>query len=310
MGPDSRTRLRRALPLLVSGGVLAWLLLRFDLGAAFGAVDRRTGLLLGASLAAYGLLSLALEAGALSRLFARERVGFALAARVKAASYLLSVVHITVGLGALAVLLRRRTGLELGRAASGVMLLSALDLGFLVLLGAAGGLLFETRVPAVRGEIVGLLAGAGLAGTLALRLPCSWAPLRRLRSWSFVSLLAELPLGVLVRVGSLRLVFVLSFASLIGVALLAFGVTMPVGDLAIGVLVVSLVSSLPIAVSGLGTGQAAFLYCFREYAPPEVLLASSLALSAGLLATRALIGVGFAREYVREASRSLREAGP
>ena len=73
-------------------------------------------------------------------------------------------------------------------------------------------------------------------------------------------------------------------------------------------LIVALVAAIPIAVAGLGTSQAAFLYLFESYAPPETLLAMSLVLSAGMLTLRALMGVAFAREFTREALRETREA--
>ena len=72
-------------------------------------------------------------------------------------------------------------------------------------------------------------------------------------------------------------------------------------------LVVSGVSALPIAVAGLGTGQAAFLVAFRGVAPPETLLALSLALSTGMIAVRGTMGLVFAREFAREAAADARE---
>jgi hypothetical protein len=69
---------------------------------------------------------------------------------------------------------------------------------------------------------------------------------------------------------------------------------------------VGVVAGVPIAVAGLGTSQAAFLFIFAEHAPQEMLLAQSLVLSAGMLALRGLMGLVFAREFTREA---LRETG-
>jgi hypothetical protein len=57
------------------------------------------------------------------------------AARIKCASYLPGLIHYTLGLGGLAVLLRRRTGLSLGEALGLVLLISRTDL--IVALAAA-----------------------------------------------------------------------------------------------------------------------------------------------------------------------------
>ena len=72
-------------------------------------------------------------------------------------------------------------------------------------------------------------------------------------------------------------------------------------------LIVGFVAGLPIAVAGLGTSQAAFVFLFRDYASQEALLAQSLVLSTGMLALRAGMGVAFAREFTREALRAARE---
>ena len=69
-----------------------------------------------------------------------------------------------------------------------------------------------------------------------------------------------------------------------------------------------MISALPIAVAGLGTGQAAFVYLFREWGPPDVLLACSLTVSIGMILLRAAIGVGFAPEFTREAFDAARES--
>ena len=66
-------------------------------------------------------------------------------------------------------------------------------------------------------------------------------------------------------------------------------------------------AGLPIAVAGLGTGQAAFVWVFRDYGDPETLLACSLALSAGLILLRVGMGLAFAREYAREAIQAARQ---
>ena len=54
----------------------------------------------------------------------------------------------------------------------------------------------------------------------------------------------------------------LAFVALGAAALAAFDVSVPAGDLVVGVAVVALVAALPIALSGLGTGQAAFVVLF------------------------------------------------
>ncbi len=306
---NGRRQVRRILPWAVSGGILAWLVLRFDLGAVARSVSPRSALLLGSALAVYGGVSLLLEAVSLSRVLADRRLGPGVAARIKAASYLLSAVHFTVGLGALAVLLARRTGLDLARAAGAVMLLSAVDLGLLIVLSALGTTFLETSVPALSPAFTLGASALGLLGFAAIRARLDWPLLRDVRQWAVFEALAGTPWRRLAEICAWRIAFVSSFVVLIGVALALFGVRVPPGDLVVGVMVASLVSSIPIAVAGLGTGQAIFLYVFRGHGSPEALLACSLVLSIGLIATRALMGAVFAREYAREAARAVDSAG-
>jgi hypothetical protein len=81
----------------------------------------------------------------------------------------------------------------------------------------------------------------------------------------------------------------------------AFDVFVPWLELTVKVSIMLLVAAIPMAVAGLGTGQKVFVELFRDHATPEVLLAASLTLSFGLIVSRAIMGLGFAREYTREA---------
>lgn len=68
------------------------------------------------------------------------------------------------------------------------------------------------------------------------------------------------------------------------------------------------VSALPIAAGGLGTGQIVFVELFSGLAPDAQLLAASIVFSIGMILARALIGFFFAPEFTREALAAAREA--
>jgi hypothetical protein len=74
--------------------------------------------------------------------------------------------------------------------------------------------------------------------------------------------------------------------------------------------VVGVVSALPIAVAGLGTGQIAVVEAFGRFADRETLLVLSLILSAGLLSLRAAMGLLMAREFTREVLEESRAVEP
>jgi len=307
-GPGSRSRrLRQWGPPAVSVAILAILLARFDLRAAAAALDARAGLVLLTAVLVYVAFTLTLEAVTLQRLLPEgdRPLDLATAARIRAASYLVAVVHYALGLGAVTLLVRRRTGLEVGVAAGVALLIAAIDLGiligFVVVAIAAGGGSEYVRGPIVVGAGLALVAGFAL-----VRTPADLGPLERIRSLGVFQAVATAPIPRLAEALVLRTAFVASFIAVVGAALAGFGVRVPLGELVVGVAAVALVAALPIAASGLGTGQAAFLWVFRGHGPPEVLLACSLALSAGLIALRALIGAAFAREYAREATAAVK----
>ena len=100
---------------------------------------------------------------------------------------------------------------------------------------------------------------------------------------------------------SLLSLFIASFILLSWTTMNAFAVFVPWLELVVKVAVMLLVAAIPIAVAGLGTGQKVFVELFAGHAPPETLLAASLTLSFGLIVSRAMMGLFFAREYTREA---------
>jgi hypothetical protein len=302
-------RLRRALPFVVSAAILAFLLARVDARAVAGELQPRAIVVLALAVLAYGALSLGLEALSLTRVSgaARARLGLGTCARLKAASYPLSLLHYGLGAAAVTLLLHRRARLPISSAAGMVLLLSSLDLGVLLALGTTGALLLGAPGPALRAGVVGGTVLVIIGGFVLLRAPFALGPFERLRSLAVFDALRQASARLLAELACLRLLFVLAFVGLGAVALAAFDVRVPPGDLVVGVAVVALVAALPIALSGLGTGQAAFVVLFRPWADPERLLACSLALSAGLIAMRAALGLLFAREFAREALDATRE---
>jgi uncharacterized membrane protein YbhN (UPF0104 family) len=303
--------LQRGLPLVVSLVLLVWLLRDVDFARVAASLTRRAISVLLPALLVYGAATLWLEAASLTRLtHAPERLPGWTAARIKCASYLLAIVNYALGAAALVVLLRRRAGLPLARAASLVLLISTTDLVVVLCLAGGSSALVGSRAPTVH---VGLLVAAivGLFGGLALlRTPRSLGPLERIRGLSAFGALRSVPLPDLALLFALRIAFSICFVAVCGAAFLAFEVEAPLPEIVAGVLIVAVVAAIPIAVAGLGTSQAAFVVLFASFAPRETLLTMSLVLSAGMIALRALMGFVFAREFTREALRETRSATP
>jgi len=306
----TRTALQRVLPAVVSLAILVWLGAGVDPGALVQALSWRVAGWMVPALLVYGAVSLWIEAMSLTRPLEAgpDAISKWTAARIKCASYLLGIVHYALGIAALSVLLQRRAGLPLGRAASIVILISSVDLLIVLCMAGIGTVWMQSAGPAIHAGVL-FLALAGFFGGLALlRTPASLGPLDRIRSLAVFEGMRTVPAARLADLFALRIAFAVCFVSVCGAAFAAFEVRAPLVQIVAGVLIVALVAALPIAVAGLGTSQAAFIYLFSDYAAQETLLAMSLILSAGMLTLRALMGAVFAREFTREALRETRGA--
>jgi hypothetical protein len=301
----SRAALKRAFPVLVSVGVLLFLFGRMDLGALLDALTWRVAVVMISSFLVYGAVTLLLEAVSLTLLLKlpRGEFGMWIAARLKSASYLVGILNYALGVGALALLLRRHTRLSLGEAASLVLLISSCDLVVVLGMAGAGAALVEASAPTVQAGVIAAAMLAFFGGLALLRVPGSLGPFDRIRSLAIFEGLRTVPLPRLGALLLLRVCFTCCFVGVCAASFYAFDVRPPLAELIVGVLVVAVVAGVPIAVAGLGTSQAAFLFIFADYAPQEVLLAQSLALTVCMLALRGAMGLVFAREFTREVLR-------
>jgi hypothetical protein len=303
--------MRGALPFVVSGGILSYLLAAVDFAPVVEQVTLRGSLTLAGSLVLFGVVSLFVEARCLHRLMPDgdgPRASLWTLMRMKSASYLLTTVNIALGAGALTFLLRRGSKLSLGDAAGIVVLVSAFDLCLLLGLGAAATLGMTTNTVAVPAGALVALVITVFAGLTLVRSRASLGPLNRLRELSLLRAARFAPTAILAEVFALRIALVSGFLAVFWTALLAFGIQIPLGPLVAGMIAVTLVSSLPIGVSGLGTGQATFIFCFGQWADDGTLVAASLALTLGMLVLRGGMGLLFAGEFSREALAAARHA--
>lgn len=302
---------QRLLPAAVSIAALAALLVIVDFDALLQALSWKVAVVLVPALLVYGAATLALEAASLTRLlaFAESNLRAWTAARIKCASYLLGIVHYALGVAALSVLLQRRAGIRLAESASVVLLISAVDVLVVLVLATTGAAVSEIEAPARLAVVLAVLGVGFVGGLMLVRTPASLGPLERIRSLSFFAALRTTSLRRLGELGLLRLTFAACFITLGALAFRAFGLAPPLSVLVVGMLFVAVVAALPIAIAGLGTGNAAFLWVFRDVADAETLLALSLVLSAGMISLRVAMGLVFAREFTREAlEQSRREA--
>lgn len=302
--------LRSALPFIVTAAILVYLFARVDLSAAFATLTFDAARVLIPAIIVYGLVSLAIEGLSLARLSdsAGCPTDVLTCARIKAASYTLGILNYALGVATLCVLFRRRVGLSLTAAAGLVATVSFADLTMLlaitlVSLGFATG-----DGPALQLGTVALV-GAGIAlGLVLLRAPRRLGPLERVRELELFKTVRSVPLRSLLELAVLRGVFVFTFIGAGYASLLSFDVSVPPGQLIVGMATVALVGALPIAVAGLGTVQLATVQLFGAYADEATLIACSLSMQAAMVAVRMSMGLVFAREFTREAVEATRRS--
>ena len=302
--------MRRLLPLAVSVIALGGLFASVDLSKLVDALSWRVAAIVIPGFVLYGAVTLALETVSIQRLLGRTPVSVSpgTAARIKCASYLLGIVNYALGVAALGVLLQRRAGIRLAEAANVVLLISGLDMLVVLSLAAAGLAASGSETPTVW-VVVLAVGGLGFfAGIALLRTSASLGPLERIRSLALFQALRATPLSRLGQVTLLRVLFSCAFVAMAGATFSAFEIVPELSELVVGILVVAVVSALPIAVAGLGTGQAAFVYQFQDLASREALMAVSLVFSAGMIVLRAGMGLIFAREFTREALKETRSS--
>ena len=302
--------LRWIVPFVITGVAVTYLVSTIDFRGVLERMDARAAAVLIPALLVFGAVTLVLEALSLVRLIPPRNgigLGFVTAARIKAASYPLALLHYALGTGGLAVLLSRRSGSGLADAAGIVMLIALFDMGVQLLLIVVGVALLGSDAMTVRAGLLFAAIAAILGGVAALRAPSSLGPLDRIRNLSIFTAARTTPVPQLLQLGALRLVFAICFISMARAALYAFDLPVPFGYLIFAIPLLVMVSLIP-AVAGLGPGQVAFVEIFSRWGDAETLLACSLGLSAGLIVMRASLGLAFAREFTREAMASAREA--
>lgn len=305
--PSTSKLVKWGLPAAITVAAIFYLVTTIDFQAVAAHITPRAASILLPALIAFGFVSLAIEAVTLRRLLhtSGSDFTFMVAARVKAASYLLAIVHYALGAATLSVLLERRAGVGMARAAGSVMMIMMFDLGMVLSMVAVGAtLVSETEVELQFGIITALILTI-VGGLALLRAKFSLGPLDRIRDLEIFTPARTVPTRDLVELALLRLVFVFCFEMMGWAALHAFEIDVPLGAVLVNFSGVVMVSMLP-AVAGIGPSQVAMVEFFQAYGTAETLLACSISLAAGMIAIRSLIGVAFAREFSREAYAATR----
>lgn len=206
---------------------------------------------------------------------------------VRASSYVVAFFNTNAGRGALAAYLSRRLGAPFLQIGGTVLFLVLTEYTHLIAWATVGILVVRQQVTTELVWAPPIVAAFWLVFFLCRRwlsAPRDWGLLRTFR----LARPARYLQIVLLRAP-------MFFVSLCFHYLAArtFGIEIPFGPMLAFLPVIFMLAALPITVAHLGTTQAAWIFFFSAYAPPERLLAFSLAAHLSFTATRTLLGLAF-----------------
>ena len=304
-----RGRLAAALPWLLGLAILVWLLRRVPLAAVGAALagGRWPALVL---YVAFELAAMLLV-DAWATVVTLRRCGgsppFRQVLAMRAATYLLNLVHFGAGQGAFGWYLARAG--RGGWGAGGALLVLLVTQGVALVLVVALGLLLAPAWLAAKALPLAVLALAGIAGYLAvIALRPAWAQRLPLLRPLLVAGLSGHAVAVAARLPHMLLLVLLNWG-----LYRVWGMPVPLRfGLAVWPLLL-LVSALPITPSGLGTVQALQVALFARWAPeadPASREAAVLALTIASYALALLMQAAIGALAWRALRRQLGEPAP
>jgi uncharacterized membrane protein YbhN (UPF0104 family) len=301
-----RQRLRKLAPWLVAAGMLAWLFkivpldkLETALGKApLGAFLALTVAYLAGTLAADSFATWATFRSALRDVPLR----FADTFELRAASYILAIVHYGAGQGGLGYFLYKRHGVALPRVAGAVMLVMGVNV-VVVALSALLGIVVggPPEAQAIRWIVIALACGFPAYLAVILARPAFLTRIKLIKPLFEAGVRGHL-VAAAARVPHIGWLITCNY-----VAMQMFQVDIPIGKAIALFPIVFVVGVLPISPSGLGTAQAAAVALFAPFARGDTLqdqeaavLACSLALQFVCLILQAAVGLVFLRRVMRK----------
>ena len=240
-----------------------------------------------------------------------EPVGLRELAPVKAASYVLNIANYHAATLGIAWVIARRKQVPFLEGAGAVAALSWIDLVAVTTMATIGLQIAPDVVggaPALQGwlqRVALVVFAVALASLLVLQSPLRWGPLERMRQWSVLRPLAALgPARMLQGIG-LRFGIVMIYLASSMWVMHAFGMRPDFGRMLVALPVLTIVGTIPLSVSGLGTTQWVMRTLYAPFvvdgrAPTAVIDAMSTVQIVGFILVRLLIAAPFLRGVLAE----------
>lgn len=214
---------------------------------------------------------------------------------IRGMTYLVMVINYTLGIGSIALYLKRDVGIPLIRSAGLMLVYNSATQNCLAIIAGTGCFFFQDS-PNMTDKIFFLcvsIVSVSIAIISTLKLMPESGKILKFKHLEVVKVFHELPWISYILITFWRGVYYLTFLIFYYYAVRAFNMEIPLSALVVYVPVVLLIISLPITPFGLGTSQAAMIFFFKEYGSEATILAFGLTYSTSVILIRGMIGILF-----------------
>ncbi len=226
---------------------------------------------------------------------------------MRALSYIIALVNWNLGNGAIIVHLRHSRDMPMKQSLATFLFYTWIDAFVLTSLTILGIVVTgKTEIIAVAAVAGAILAGLLVMMTILRTDQPQWAWLQGLRTGVLANAMRRATLTDFGVVGGVRVLYFSIFVVYFLVGMRAFGAELPVMYLVATVPIILVMSVLPVTPAGLGTQQAAMLYCFRPYASDAAILAFGLLIPVTFTIARLPLALYYLSD-LKDLRRSLQE---
>lgn len=314
-----RLWLRRGVPWLVAGALLAYLFAASDWREVVTALNRVNFVLFFLVVLSYVCVHFIVDCLGTAYTLRQFKLGVPLGQVLAArgVSFLLAVVSYPVGQGALPVYLHRTQRLPLWATSGTILLLTFVDFFWVVLLSFLGSLVIARSAAAPGLAVADYVWQMDLVFVVTLLLFLFFwlviiphagffgQPVRRALTWighrPLFAAFRQAGLRTYWQIALVRVPVHLSVIFFSWLALRAFTPSVPFAAFVFVYPLALLVGVLPITPGGLGTMQVVVVEFLSGFAAREVLLAFSVLWMLSVMALRVLVGVYYLRRRFAEA---------
>ncbi|MBF0227213.1 MAG: flippase-like domain-containing protein [Desulfobacterales bacterium] len=218
--------------------------------------------------------------------------------RIRGITYLLMIINYNLGIGGMALYLKKKKGVSLTRSAS-LMSFYMFSENICLSIMAAIGCTFSPDSSPVIDTILIICSGLivfNIAIVLLFKALPEKGVFKKIKNFELLSTHKEAGLRTYFLLPFWRGLYFFTFIIFFYFAAQSFEIYLPFMTMAALVPIIFFIGNIPITPFGLGTIQAAMLYFFKDYGTEANILAFSIIYSTTLMLFRAPIGLYYLKK--------------